>query len=82
MYYSKLERYILFPIIFAFGLFTCCFLLFACYFLFIWMPFHLNDEIHCLEAGYPKTNTTITLKGYCINLDGDITTKVKSVDKL
>jgi len=46
------------------------------YIICIWMPVHLSNEADCLEMGYPKTNTTIGLKGYCMNLDGAITGKV------
>lgn len=46
------------------------------YVMFVWTPVHLMHEEDCLALGYPKTNTTITLKGYCTNIDGVVTKKV------
>lgn len=53
--------------------------IFLLYVMFIFIPVHLYNETKCLEKGYPVTNTTVTLTGYCMNLEGAITTKV---DKL
>lgn len=49
---------------------------FLLYLMLAWLPVHLSNEADCLEMGYPKTNTTVGLKGYCMNLDGAVTGKV------
>jgi len=46
-------------------------MLISCYLFFIFLPIHVLDEAKCLELGYPKTNTTITLTSYCVKVDGD-----------
>ena len=50
--------------------------IFILYLIFIWFPVHLSAEGKCLAKGYPETSTAITLKSYCMNLDGAVTGKV------
>ncbi|GAG03234.1 unnamed protein product, partial [marine sediment metagenome] len=41
-----------------------------------WLPVHLLNEADCLKMGYPETSTSITLDGYCMNIEGAISGKV------
>lgn len=41
-----------------------------------YIPIHIYHETKCLELGYPQTKTTITLKGYCMGIQGDVNSKV------
>ena len=50
--------------------------IFMLHLIFIWMPVNLSAEAECLAKGYPRTSTTVTLKSYCMNLDGAVTGKV------
>ncbi len=53
--------------------------IFLLYIMFIFMPVHLYHETKCLEKGFPKTDTTVTLTGYCMNLEGVVTAKVEKL---
>ncbi len=52
---------------------------FALYIIFVWIPVHLSNESECLAKGYPKTNTTVSLDGYCTNIEGAVTGKVEKL---
>jgi hypothetical protein len=43
----------------------------------VFLPVSLWAESRCLAKGYPKTEVTIGLSVYCLNLDGAVTTKVE-----
>jgi hypothetical protein len=53
-----------------------CFFLYA---VFVWTPVSLWAEAKCLSRGYPKTNVTIGLQVYCLNLDGTVTVRVEKL---
>jgi len=38
------------------------------YLLLLWTPVNLRDHATCLELGYPKVHTTLTLDSYCISI--------------
>ncbi len=52
-------------------------LLFMLFLTFIYLPIEAINSSECLEQGYPESKTTLFLDGYCINLDGAVTGKVK-----
>jgi hypothetical protein len=51
--------------------------IFCLYMLFVYVPVALSAEIDCLEMGFPETRTTITLKSYCVNMEGVVRSVVK-----
>jgi hypothetical protein len=55
-------------------------LIFLWYLIFVFFPVHLGQEERCLAKGFPKTSTTVSLKGYCIDLYGSNSTIVKPLD--
>ena len=50
------------------------------YVVFVGLPIALMNAAECLEKGYPESRTTITLKGYCVNLEGVVTSKVVELE--
>lgn len=48
--------------------------------LFVVVPRVAYVDAKCLEAGYPKSSVTWNLKGYCLNLDGDVTGKATRLE--
>jgi hypothetical protein len=53
------------------------FCIFLLYLMVVFLPVSLWAESRCLAKGYPKTEVTIGLSVYCLNLDGAVTTKVE-----
>ncbi len=52
-------------------------LLIILFLMLIYLPIKTINLSECLEQGYPESKTTLFLDGYCINLDGAVTGKVK-----
>lgn len=46
----------------------------------VWLPAHMVNEKRCLDAGYPVTETTWNLDGYCITTEGVTTPEVHKLD--
>lgn len=60
-------------------LFVGVFAVYSLYMLLFWLPVSLYAGSQCLERGYPKSEVSIGLEQYCMNLQGTVTV---SVDKL
>lgn len=59
----------------------CALFLFVGYMTFIVVPVSLYTDAECLRKGYPKSQVTIGLERYCINLAGDVTVTVEKAGK-
>ena len=50
---------------------------------FFWLlPHDVVTQKTCLEAGYPEHDIDMFGNGYCINVDGAVTGKVKTVEEV
>jgi len=47
--------------------------------MFVYLPVGLYAEAKCLEKGYPKSEVTVGLETYCMNLGGTVTVKVDKI---
>ena len=56
-------------------------ILFLLFTLFVVMPVSLATNAECLRNGYPKSEVTIGLERYCMNLNGTVTVKVEKISK-
>lgn len=59
------------------GLLVVVFLAFMAYVLFVIMPVAFYTDAQCLREGYPKSEVTIGLERYCMNMTGSVTVKVE-----
>ncbi len=66
---------IFYAVVAAFGIVG----LFTLYVMFVIMPYALYTDMKCKEAGYPKSEVTVNLKGYCMTLDGAVTIKMEAL---
>ena len=53
--------------------------IFVAYLFLVLLPVSMWAENKCLAKGYPKTNVTITLDVYCMNMDGAVTVRVEKL---